>query len=83
MHIGETIHLIKDIFYPEKRLLKLGIENNFEVINLAMDLQRYAIKSKEFIHGFKNTKMGEGHWNEKGHSTSSELLSNKVCNLYN
>ena len=76
-------NLIKDIFYPEKRLLKLGIENNFEVINLAMDLQRYAIKSKEFIHGFKNTKMGEGHWNEKGHSISSELLSNKVCNLYN
>ena len=76
-------NLIEDIFYPEKRLSKLGVENNFEVINLAMDLQKYAIESKEFIHGFNNTKMGEGHWNEKGHSISSELLSNKVCNLYN
>ena len=76
-------HFIKDIFYPEKRLVKLGKENNFEVISLAEDVQKYAIKSKKFFYGFKNTILGDGHMNEDGHYISSELLSNAICKIYN
>ena len=76
-------HFINDMFYPEKRLSKLGNANNFEVINLAMDLQKYAVKFKKYIHGFKKAKLGEGHWNEEGHAISSELISNKICKMYN
>ena len=76
-------HFIKDIFYPEKRLVKLGKANNFEVISLAEDVQKYAIKSKKFFYGFKNTILGDGHMNEDGHYIVSELLSNAICKIYN
>ena len=76
-------HFIKDMFYPEKRLVELGRENNFEVISLAEDMQKYATKSKKFFYGFKNTILGDGHMNEDGHYISSELLSNAICNIYN
>ena len=46
-------NFIKDMFYPEKRIVKLGKENNFDVINLAEDVQKQAIKSKKFFYGFK------------------------------
>ena len=76
-------HFITDIFYPEKRLVKLGKENNFEVISLAEDVQKHAIKSKKFFYGFKNTILGDGHMNEDGHYIVSELLSNAICKIYN
>jgi hypothetical protein len=76
-------HSIEDMFYPEKRLAKLGKQNNFDVISLAEDMQKYAIKHKIFFHGFKNSILGDGHLNEDGHNISSELLSSKICKTYN
>ena len=76
-------HSIEDIFYPENRLTKLGKENNFDVISLAEDMQKHAIKSKIFFHGFRNSILGDGHLNEEGHNISSELLSSKICKIYN
>ncbi len=31
------------------------------------------------MHGFKNTAMGRGHWNEEGHRFAGEILVNEIC----
>jgi len=70
-----------DLFYPDNRINKLGEKEGFKVINLAKPLQRYAEKNQVFLHGFKNTTMGEGHWNEDGHNISSQIISKELCKI--
>jgi len=70
-----------DLFYPDNRIKKLGEEENFLVINLAQPMQKYAGENQVFLHGFKNTIMGEGHWNIEGHNISSQIISKKLCKI--
>jgi hypothetical protein len=28
-----------------------------------------------YLQGFKNTKVGKGHWNEQGHRLAGEMMS--------
>ena len=72
---------INDLFYPDKRIKKLGDDEGFLVINLAEKMQKYAEQTNSFLHGFDNTFPGEGHWNEQGHKIASEIISEKICQL--
>ncbi len=72
----------KDLFYPDKRIKKLGKEENFLVINLAQRMKNYAEKNKIFLHGFDNTIMGEGHWNIEGHKIASQIISKQICESF-
>ena len=71
-----------DLFYPDKRIKKLGNKENFKVINLAEILKDYAEKNQVFLHGFDNTELGTGHWNIKGHNVAGEIISNELCNTF-
>ena len=44
-------------------------------------MKEIAIKNKVYLHGFKNSKLGEGHWNIEGHDLASKLISNDICKL--
>ena len=68
-----------DLFYPDKRIKKLGKKEGFLVINLAKEMKDYAEKNKIFLHGFSNNLMGEGHWNIVGHKVASQIISKKMC----
>ena len=68
-----------DLFYPDKRIKKLGEEEGFLVINLANKMKNYAEKNQIFLHGFNNNVMGQGHWNLAGHKIASQIISKKVC----
>jgi|TARA_B100001964_G_scaffold79653_1_gene89951 hypothetical protein len=68
-----------DLFYPDKRIKKLGKKEGFLVINLAKEMKDYAEKNKIFLHGFSNNIMGEGHWNIVGHKIASQIISKKMC----
>ncbi|KFF41857.1 MAG: GDSL-like Lipase/Acylhydrolase [Candidatus Atelocyanobacterium thalassa isolate SIO64986] len=68
-------------FYPDQRIYKLSGKENFKALTLAPLLQTYADKNKVFLHGFNNTKMGSGHWNNFGHQIAGEIISNKICLL--
>jgi hypothetical protein len=68
-----------DLFYPERRLLELGKSENIRVIALAPELLRRAESGNVFLHGFANTRMGTGHWNEAGHAAAADLLAEKLC----
>jgi len=67
-----------DIFYPDKRIARLGERENIKVINLAPTLQVYAEQNQAFIHGFPGT-LGNGHWNSLGHKLAGEILAEKIC----
>jgi hypothetical protein len=53
--------------YAERRLAELGRTEGFDVLTLAKDFRDYAEANKVYLHGFKNTRLGSGHWNDKGH----------------
>ncbi|MCA9420737.1 MAG: SGNH/GDSL hydrolase family protein [Nitrospira sp.] len=65
--------------YPEQRLRKLGQIEGFPVLNLLYDFQQYAEQYHVHLHGFPNTKLGAGHWNEKGHDLAAKLISTRIC----
>jgi hypothetical protein len=68
-----------DIFYPDKRIARLGERENIKVVNLAPTLQTYAEQNKAFLHGFPGT-LGNGHWNSLGHKLAGEILATEICN---
>jgi len=45
-------------------------------------MKRYAEKNETFLHGFENTVMGEGHWNNLGHKIASQIISKQICQSY-
>jgi hypothetical protein len=73
-HLG-----VADLFYPDRRIEDLGARNGFAVLALAPALQAYAQSHNEFLHGFKNTPMGFGHWNETGHAQAGRLIAQRLC----
>ena len=70
---------VKDPFYPDKRVVNLGKQQGFKVLTLAPSFQAYADKNNTFLHGFDNTVMGSGHWNESGHQLAGEMITKKIC----
>lgn len=71
---------INDLFYPDKRIAELGKQEGINVLNLAPILQKYAEDNKIYLHGFSNTEMGGGHWNENGHKAAGHLIAEWICN---
>lgn len=72
---------VSDLFYPDFRIRKLGRRAGFPVLNLAPTFQAYADKYRVFLHGFGNTKLGIGHWNEAGNRLGGELIARRLCGL--
>ena len=70
---------VADLRYPERRLAEMGGKHRFPVVTLAEPLQQLAIRDHVYLHGFKNTMMGEGHWNERGHAAGADVLSREIC----
>jgi hypothetical protein len=42
-------------------------------------LQRIAADEHVYLHGFDNSVMGEGHWNEAGHRNAATIIANGLC----
>ena len=59
----------------ELRLAGLGEREGFLVIGLAEPLRRYADAHGAYLHGFPNTQLGRGHWNETGHRLAGEQIA--------
>lgn len=72
---------VPDLFYPDRRIAALGQRDGFAVMTLAEPLQRYAQEHRVFLHGFKNTPMGFGHWNAIGHAQAGDLIAGKLCEM--
>lgn len=70
---------IQDLFYPDRRLEKLGAREGFRVLNLAEQFQGYTEKYQVCAHGFENSVPCRGHWNELGHRLASIKISQNLC----
>jgi len=75
-HLG-----IAHLFYPDERIKRVGEAAGIPVLNLAPPLADYAAKTGHFLHGFPNTKPGEGHWNAEGHRVGAKVLAPWLCGL--
>ena len=74
-----TQNNIQDLFYPDRRLEKLGAREGFRVLNLAEQFQGYTEKYQVCAHGFENSVPCGGHWNELGHRLASILINRNLC----
>ena len=72
---------VSNLEYPDQRIESLGARGGFPVLALAPPLSAYAEQHHVFLHGFKNTTLGEGHWNDLGHRLAGELIAGKLCNM--
>lgn len=70
---------IQDLFYPNRRLDKLGITQGFRVLSLAEQFQGYTDKYQVCAHGFENYVNCGGHWNELGHRLASIMIGRNLC----
>ena len=70
---------IQDLFYPNRRLEKLGAREGFPVLNLTEQFQGYTEKFQVCAHGFENSVPCGGHWNELGHRLGSILIDRNLC----
>ncbi len=74
-----TKYNIQDLYYPDRRLEKLGAREGFRVLNLAEQFQGYTEKYQVCAHGFENSVPCGGHWNELGHRLASILINRNLC----
>ena len=74
-----TKNNIQDLFYPDRRLKKLGAREGFRVLNLSEQFQGYTEKYQVCAHGFENYVPCAGHWNELGHRLASILINRNLC----
>ncbi|MBF0195907.1 MAG: SGNH/GDSL hydrolase family protein, partial [Magnetococcales bacterium] len=70
---------IPNLFYADERIKQIGIEDGFPVLNLAGDLQKFASQNRVWLHGFKNSAKGIGHWNENGHLIAGQRIASYLC----
>ncbi|MEG4022066.1 SGNH/GDSL hydrolase family protein [Microcoleus sp. S13C4] len=70
---------IQNLFYPDRRLEKLGNREGFRVLTLAEQFQSYAEKYQVCAHGFDNSVPCGAHWNELGHRLASIKISQNLC----
>lgn len=72
-------HSLGTLLMPDYRVLSFGIQHNIPVLMLAGLLQRKAEEEKTYFHGFPNTEMGTGHWNENGHREAGKTIADFLC----
>jgi len=67
------------LYYPEQRLRGFAAAHKLDLTTLAETMAPRAEQSKIFFHGFTNTRMGVGHWNEAGHQAGAEIMAPDIC----
>lgn len=69
------------LYYPDTRLERFAAGANIPIISMYRPLGDYAEKNKVFVHGFRNTPPGFGHYNELGHRIVGETAASWLCDL--
>jgi hypothetical protein len=70
-----------DLLYPSHRLVALGAREGFAVLDLVPPMKNYAQEHQVYFHGFPNTAMGTGHWNQLGNRFAACLIANKLAEM--
>jgi hypothetical protein len=70
---------VEDLDYPDRRIAAVGRRAGFSVLTLVPPMRRHAQEQDVQLHGFENTALGTGHWNERGHRVAAELIGEWLC----
>lgn len=73
---------IEDLFYPDRRVAAFCESQGIEFLTLAPLLLEEATKRNECFHGFENTKLCSGHWNEGGHAVAGKFISDRIYDSF-
>ena len=68
-----------DLLYPSHRLAALGARKGFAVLDLVPPMKNFAQNHQVYFHGFPNTAMGTGHWNQRGNWFAAGLIADKLA----
>ena len=68
-----------DPLYPSHRLEALAARKGFAMLDLARPMTTYAQEHQVYFHGFSNTVMGTGHWNQLGNRFAAHLIAGKLA----
>jgi hypothetical protein len=69
----------ENLDYPDVRLAEIAKQSGFPLFSLTEPMRTIAQRDQIFYHGFPNTQLGTGHWNEAGHQTAGELIAKYLC----
>lgn len=72
---------VPDLLYSEKWLERIGKKHGFEVLNITERLQVEATEQNIYLHGFENTALGTGHWNQQAHALVAEMVAHDLLAL--
>ena len=72
---------VEDPFYPNERLEALARREGLEFLSLSQPLQQYADARGVFLHGFPDSVLGYGHYNELGHRLVGDMIAGRICEL--
>jgi hypothetical protein len=64
--------------YADRRIQGLAEQGGFPAILLSEPLRNYAVEHGAYLHGFRNTALGEGHWNEHGHREAARVCAEEL-----
>jgi hypothetical protein len=70
---------VSELFYPDTRIAELAEKESINRLILAPMLYEKAKMQGTYFHGFENTQLGSGHWNENGHAIAGELIAERIC----
>jgi hypothetical protein len=70
---------IPDPLYASRRLGELAAGERIASMSLTESLQEHVAYHRCFLHGFPNTELGAGHWNEHGHDVVGGLIAEWMC----
>ena len=68
-----------DYFYPDGRIAETARRAGIPSLPLPTLLHDFAADQQVYLHGFANTELGTGHWNEAGHAAAARYLAPFVC----
>jgi hypothetical protein len=67
-----------DLLYPSHRLDAFAARKGFPVLDLVPPMRSFAQDNQVYFHGFPNTAMGTGHWNQTGNRFAAGLIAKKL-----
>ena len=70
---------VSDLDYPDRRIDAFARRSAIPAISLLDPLRAYVDRNGAYLHGFDNTRLGTGHWNETGHRLAADNISRKLC----
>jgi hypothetical protein len=70
---------VADLSYPERRMESFANANGIPFFPLMEPFMAYSTRTSEYLFGFENAILGDGHMNELGHRRAGDLMAARIC----